>query len=187
MKTLQFIYNKETIDFSHTENGNLMVNATQMATAFGKRTKDFLKTDHAKEFKKELENYLELNIIRAPNGARIKINVVENRGRNGIFFERRFALKFATWLNVKFEFWVFDKIDQIILGTYKQHTEATVEKLKAQEELKQTQSELLEKYPDFQKFLDIQNKVSNAGKKQNAALKVKTNEIMEELFPTPKE
>ena len=105
-------------------NSNIMINATQMAKIFGKKTEVFLKTDHAKEYIELLEKTIENEIILPPNGGRIKPKVVENRGRNGVFFERRLALKFAAWLDVEFELWVYSTIDNILFGNYKKHWEA---------------------------------------------------------------
>lgn len=51
MKTLEFLYQETQIHFlvNPTKN-NVMVNATEMAKMFGKKTELFLKTKHAKAF-----------------------------------------------------------------------------------------------------------------------------------------
>lgn len=113
MKTLEFIYQETQIHFLvNPLDKNVMVNATEMAKLFDRRTKDFLKTDHAKDFIEVAK--------RALNGAQI----IEDRGRNGIFFNKRLALKFAAWLNPEFEYWVFSTIDEIVFGNYQKHWEA---------------------------------------------------------------
>lgn len=182
MKTLHFIYNNKTIDISVESNKSLMVNATQMAQAFGKETEVFMKTDHAKNFIKELENYLENEFILLPNGRRINPKAVENRGRNGLFFERRLALKFATWLDTKFEFFIFDKMDQIILGTYKDLKEASIKKLQAIDELEREKRRLLETNPEYQKLMKLEEAIKTAGKNQNKALQETTKQLKLELF-----
>lgn len=113
MKTLEFIYQETQIHFLvNPLDKNVMVNATEMAKLFGKETRVFLKTDHAKAFIEVAK--------RAPNGAQI----IEDRGRNGIFFNKRLALKFAAWLSPEFEYWVYSTIDEIVFGNYKKHWEA---------------------------------------------------------------
>src|SRR3989338_1048225 len=108
MKTIQFIYQDTEIHFALGNEGNVMVNATEMAKIFDKRVDHFTRSDHARKFISLLEN----EIIHTPNGGRI----IDNRGRNGIYFDRRLALKFAAWLDVEFELWVFSTIDNILFG-----------------------------------------------------------------------
>ncbi|MFA7448734.1 MAG: KilA-N domain-containing protein [Weeksellaceae bacterium] len=77
MKSIQFIYEDTEIHFLvNPDQDHVMVNATEMAKVFGRRTKDFLKTDETKSFI-EVAN-------RALNGAQI----IQDRGRNGIYFDR---------------------------------------------------------------------------------------------------
>lgn len=123
MKALEFIYQDTQIAFVLGNEKNVMVNATEMAKAFGKRVDVFLKSDHAKSFI-EIAN-------RPPYGGRI----IDNRGRNGIYFERRLALKFAAWLSPEFEFWVYDVIDDILFGSAKAVGKKLTEKEKAKKEL----------------------------------------------------
>jgi hypothetical protein len=113
MKTLEFIYQETEIHFLvNPLDKNVMVNATEMAKLFDRRTKDFLKTDHAKDFIEVAK--------RALNGAQI----IDDRGRNGIYFNKRLALKFAAWLSPEFEYWIYSTIDEIVFGNYKKHWEA---------------------------------------------------------------
>lgn len=132
MKTLEFIYQENEIHFLiNPLDQNVMVNATEMAKLFKRRTKDFLKSDHAKAFIEVAK--------RAPNGAQI----IEDRGRNGIYFDRRLALKFAAWLSPEFEFWVFNTIDEIIFGNYKKHWDAHAEQEAAKKVMENLKKEIL--------------------------------------------
>lgn len=113
MKTLEFIYQETEIHFLvNPLDKNVMVNATEMAKLFGKETRVFLKTDHAKAFIEVAK--------RAPNGAQI----IDDRGRNGIYFNKRLALKFSAWLSPEFEYWIYSTIDEIVFGNYQKHWEA---------------------------------------------------------------
>lgn len=117
MKSIQFIYEDTEIHFLvNPDQDNVMVNATEMAKAFGRRTKDFLKTQSTKDFISALE--------RALNGARSEVKIVDNRGHMGIYFDRRLALDFAAWLDVDFRVWVFSTLDELMFGHYKQHFQA---------------------------------------------------------------
>src|SRR5690625_2941073 len=117
MKSIQFIYEDIEIHFLvNPDQENVMVNATEMAKVFGKRTDVYLKTQSTKEFISEVE--------RTPNGGRSDFKIVENRGHMGIYFDRRLALDFAAWLDVNFRVWVFSTLDEIMFGHYKEHWQA---------------------------------------------------------------
>lgn len=110
-KAVEFIYQDREIHFLLGNEKNVMVNATEMAKMFDKRTKDFLANQSTKDFIFEVEQTLK--------SVRSDLKIIENRGHMGIFFERRLALKFATWLDVKFEVWIFDTIDELLFGKAK--------------------------------------------------------------------
>lgn len=124
MKTLEFLYQETQIHFLvNPLDKNVMVNATEMAKLFGKRTDVYLKTQSTKEFIKALEQTPfggSSETKKAPNSAQI----IDNRGHMGIYFDRRLALDFAAWLDVNFRVWVYSTIDEIVFGNYKKHWEA---------------------------------------------------------------
>ena len=182
MKLIQLIYQNQPIDFYASTEESVMVNATQMSEVFNKRIDVFLKTEHAKKFIEVLEKHLSDNIIQPPNGGRITPKVLENRGRNGMFFDKRLALKFASWLDPEFEVWVYSKIDDLILGAYREHKLATIEKIKAKEELEKKRLELIERNPELNEFFEIENKVSAAGKQQTKAIRDSIKEIQMQFF-----
>jgi len=117
--------------------------------------------------------------ILPPNSGRI----IDYRGRNGVFFERRLALKFAAWLDVEFEIWIYTTIDRLLLGHFRELKEATTEKLLAQQALEDKRKELLRKHPnDFAEFLAIENKLNLSNKRRARALKESLNALQLELF-----
>lgn len=121
MKSVQFIYEDTEIHFLvNPDQENVMVNATEMAKAFGKETREFLRNQNTKSFIQiaETEPYSVGNY--PPNN----LKMIENRSRNGVYFHRILALKFAAWLDPKFEFWVFSTLDELMFGHYKKHWEA---------------------------------------------------------------
>lgn len=135
--------------------------------------------------------------ILPPNGGRITedegenisflthfvARIIDYRGRNGVFFERRLALKFAAWLDVEFEIWIYTTIDRLLLGHFRELKEATTEKLLAQQALENKRKELLRKHPnDFAEFLAIENKLNLSNKRRQRALKESLNALQLELF-----
>jgi len=169
MKAVEFIYQDMQIHFALGNNKNVMINATEMAKAFGRRTKDFLKTDHAKAYIKFLE--------RAPNGARSDEKIIDNRGHMGIYFNRKLALKFAIWLDVAFESWVIDTIDEILFGNYNKHSKAVLNKLQAEKELHEIASELLIDNPQFEKYLQLQKLIKTTDAEKQKAIKAQISQI----------
>lgn len=141
MKNLEFNYNDTTIHFEiNPMDKNLMVNATEMAKVFNKKTELFMKADHTKKFISALEKQLNLQ----PNGGRLDQKIVDNRGRLGIFFDRRLALKFAAWLSPEFEVWIFSTMDEIIFGNYQKHWEAHAAQEEAKIAMENIKQEIME-------------------------------------------
>ncbi len=179
MKALEFIYQENEIHFLiNPSNKNVMINATEMAKVFGKKTEYYLKSKSTKEFIEELElmiNKTDLESERLPNGRRSDVKIIENRGHKGIYFDRRLALDFAAWLDVKFRVWIFETIDEIIFGHYKKHWEAhaaqetakiQMESLK-QEMLTNPTPEIVAQYFEQEKLVkDSKNEKTRAIKQQ---------------------
>lgn len=135
-KTLEFIYQDMQIHFLvNPHNNNVMVNATEMAKAFDKRTKDYLANQSTKEFILALERTL--------NSVHSDVKILDNRGHMGIYFDRRLALDFAAWLDVDFRVWVFSTIDNIVFGNYKKHWEAHQKQEQAKLKLSVLKNQLL--------------------------------------------
>lgn len=110
-----FVYGGAQVAFDISGEGNVMVNATEMAKIFGKRIDHFLKSDHATEFMKLLEF--------PPNGVNSaplsKDEIILTKGQSGTWMHRILALKFAAWLNPAFELWVYKTIDDLLFGRFR--------------------------------------------------------------------
>ena len=112
-KTLEFLFQERAIHFLiNPDDKNIMVNATEMAKLFNRRTEDFLKTKTTKSYIKEIENDDKCPLIRG--------QIIQDRGRNGIFFCEELALDFASWLDPKFKLWVYRTIKNILTAKTKQ-------------------------------------------------------------------
>jgi hypothetical protein len=131
MKTIQFIYQDTEIHFAFKNEGNVMVNATEMAKLFSKRTGHYLVNKDTKL------------LIEAFKRADISAQIIDDRGRNGIYFERKLALDFAAWLDVDFRVWVFSTIDKILFGHYKEHWDAHQLQTSAEDKMKELKPKLL--------------------------------------------
>jgi len=172
MKTLEFIYQETAIHFLvNPTDANVMVNATEMAKLFEKKTKYFLKTDHAKAF-------IEI-AKRAPNGDQI----IEDRGRNGIYFDRRLALKFAAWLSPEFEFWIYSKIEEITFGNYKKHWEAHARQEEAKQKMEIIKVQIIEN-PTSEMVIEYFERESQFKQAKNAKTKAIQNQL--KLFGSSK-
>lgn len=136
----QFIYNEINVAFMLNPNNNhLMVNATQMAKIFDKRIDVFLKSDHAKEFIKTLQ--------LPPNGGRSfslkEEEIIKTINGKATWMHRLLALKFAAWLEVEFEIWIYNTIDSILFGHYKKHWEAHAKQEEAKIQMENLKKKIL--------------------------------------------
>ncbi|MFR9542510.1 MAG: KilA-N domain-containing protein [Rikenellaceae bacterium] len=101
-----FQYNNSPIAFQMGKE-NRMVNATQMAKKFNKRTNDWLATKHAKEL---------IVSLSAKTGIPATGLILVNQGGNnqGTWMHEDIALIFAQWLSPDFYFWCNDRIKELM-------------------------------------------------------------------------
>lgn len=179
MEVVHFIYNEQEIDFLPSGNDNLMVNATQMAKIFGKKVENFTRLDDTKNFINECLKNANKRFLGIEN----EENLIDSKQKSGTWMHRVLALKFAAWLDSAFELWVFSTIDKIILGHYREQRAATEEKIRAEQLLEVKKKELLEKYPEFVDFLELEEKVSDAEKRRLRAIRESIKQLKLDLFP----
>lgn len=148
MSNLVFNYKDQNPVHFEEQNNDILVNATEMAKVFGKKTELFLKSENTKAFIGVL--------IRQPNGGRIKNlerkDIIQNRGRNGVYFHRLLAIKFAAWLSPEFEVWVFSTIESVLFGELGRFNTSLKES--AQRKLKM--DALTEKLNTVPEYLELQ-------------------------------
>ena len=103
MNTQVFQYNDNPVTF-RLGNGDVMIDATQMAAPFGKRPAKWLELPSTIEFLTELRNVRKSdNLIRS------------FRGKNGgTWFHEDVALEFARWLSPAFAIWANDRIKDLL-------------------------------------------------------------------------
>ena len=114
---------------------------------------------------------------------RSESKIIKTINGKATWMHRLLALKFAAWLDVEFEIWIYTTIDRLLLGHFRELKEATTEKLLAQQALEDKRKELLRKHPnDFAEFLAIENKLNLSNKRRQRALKESLNALQLELF-----
>ena len=107
---LKYAYQGSEVTFSNGE--NVMVNATQMAKAFGKRPNDWLNLPSTKEFLDELTD------TRKSCNVEYQAVITKKGGSNleeqGTWMHEDVALVFAQWLSPEFYLWCNDRIKELI-------------------------------------------------------------------------
>ncbi len=109
-----FRYKGQNISFDF-RNKNRMINATEMAKAFGKSVYEFLRLDSTKRFIELLAQKSDTEKSRIT--FTLKGNFKDGR-KQGTWMHEKLALKFAAWLSPEFELWVFDKVQELLLKGY---------------------------------------------------------------------
>lgn len=109
MKNLQiFNYNNTPVSFQMGE-GDLMINATQMAKAFGKRPADYLRLPSTNELIRA--------IVRKSHNSENQL-VAKRAGApefgGGTWMHEDVAIDFAQWLSVDFRLWCNDRIKELL-------------------------------------------------------------------------
>ena len=107
---LKYAYQGSEVTFSNGD--NVMVNATQMAKAFGKRPNDWLNLQSTKDFLDEL------TITRKNGNVEYQAVITKKGGLNpdegGTWLTEDAAIEFARWLSPSFAIWCNDRIKELI-------------------------------------------------------------------------
>jgi phage antirepressor YoqD-like protein len=101
-----FNYNGNSITFQ-LGNGDVMVNATEMAKPFGKRTADFLQNQQTK-------NYIREYSVTRKTVTGDLVNVIQGGNSQGTWMHEDLALEFSRWLSPSFSIWCNDRIKELL-------------------------------------------------------------------------
>ncbi len=105
-----FSYQDAPITF-RCDDGTTMVNATQMAKPFGKKTVEWLRNQSTSEF---LDSMSKVRILTLADLVQVK-----KGGNNpGTWMHEDVALEFARWLSPEFAIWCNDRIKELLLNGY---------------------------------------------------------------------
>jgi KilA-N domain len=164
MEVLNFVYNDQQIEFKPNGDDNVMVNATQMAKVFGKRMDVFLKADHVQEF----ISVLEFTPFGGNSAPLKREEIVSTHGQGGTYMHRILALKFAAWLDPRFELWVYTKIDEILNHYYRELRNATIENMRIENLKAEKREELLKKYLEFADYVELEEAFKSSAARKAA-------------------
>ncbi len=145
-----FNFEGQLIEFDLNEK-NIMVNATEMAKVFDKRIDHFLRSEHA-------ENFINAMLEFPPYGGNSeplkREEILQTRGKSGTWMHRILALKFAAWLNPKFELWVYATIDDLLFGKYKEIDTSLRKTAEIKTRIEDLETELLntEQYKEIERL-----------------------------------
>jgi hypothetical protein len=103
MKTKIYVFENNNITFILDKDSRVMVNATEMAKAFGKNVYDFTRNKSTKEFIKACQKAQ----FRGLPGIEKGRDLIVSRQKSGTWMHRVLALKFAAWLNPRFDLWMY--------------------------------------------------------------------------------
>ena len=101
-----FQYNGRSISFFN--GSNVMVNATQMAAAFNKVPKDWLRNQSTQEF------ISTLSAVRQIRPTELIIKQQGGSGDQGTWMHEDVAIEFARWLSPAFAIWCNDRIKELL-------------------------------------------------------------------------
>jgi len=107
MQNQIFNYNGNNITFQ-IGNGDVMVNATEMAKNFGKRVQHFLSTEQTKEVIDALSRSRNIGFADL-----VKV-IKGGSGEQGTWMHEDLALEFSRWLSPSFSIWCNDRIKELL-------------------------------------------------------------------------
>jgi hypothetical protein len=174
MKTLEFIYQENAIHFLvNPKNDNVMINATEMAKAFNKRIENFKVLEGTEKFIEAL--------LRSENSKFEHCNPSEQLTEKDIiygtnkatFMHRKLSIYFAFWLDVEFQIWIIDTIDEIIFGNYKKHWEAHAIQEQARLDMESLKIKLLQNptLESVKEYFEAENSFKYAKNAKTQAIK----------------
>ena len=152
METKIITYNENPISFVVEKNNSMMVNATEMAKAFGKDLYQFTKSDDTCKF---------INACLKPANAGLlgivnESDLIISRQKVGTYMHRVLALKFAAWLSPDFEVWVYSTIEKLLFGKHVDREQSFERTLKLQREMEELKEKPTKTGEDFERYLETE-------------------------------
>lgn len=184
METKICVFEENAISFAFDRDNNMMINATEMAKVYGKYPKDFLILDSTKSFINEC--------LKKENSPFISVekeeDLVISRQKSGTWMHRILALKFAAWLNPRFELWVYSTIEKLLFGKHVERELSFERTLKLQKELNAIRDKTPEERTgdDLNRYIEIE-KALNREKAVRRNLTAESISGMRSLFDDAKE
>lgn len=178
METKICVFEENDITFLLSKDNGMMINATEMAKPFGKYPKDFMILDSTKSFIEEA--------LKKENSPFIYFEKEEDlyisSQKSGTFMHRILALKFAAWLNPKFELWVYSTIEKLLFGKHVEREQSFERTLSFQKEMNFLRDKPEKTGEDFDRYLEIQTLIRREKMVRTMLTKENLSEI-QSLFP----
>ena len=173
METIKFIYNDNQVEFQPIGMDNVMVNATQMAKIFGKQVNEFLSNQNTKSF---IEICLKNGNSRYLN-IENEEDLYRSNQKSGTFMHRILALKFAAWLNPRFELWVYSTIEKLLFGKHVEREQSLERTVALKSEMLELTGKPDKTGEDFQRYLTVEQEL----KREQALRQQLTREAVTEM------
>lgn len=178
-----FKYDDVEIEFDFRQGKNMMVNATEMANAFGKKVTHFLENENTENFILACLNSRNSDFLAVKN----REDLVFGKQKSGTWMHRILALKFAAWLNPDFEVWVYYTIDRLLYEFANEIEESISESILLQREQDAIRNKLAKENPEFLEYLTLEQKIINSKNRRRNATINKFRERTADLFSQSKE
>lgn len=179
METKICIFDNNAITFNLSKDNGMMINATEMAKIFGKEVSHFMENERTKEFVKKALNTRNSEYL----GLKTESDMYFSRQKVGTFMHRILALKFAAWLDVEFELWVYSTIEKLLFGKHVEREESFERTLLLNNEMNKLKDKTNKTGDDFDRYLDIEREL----KKEKAIRKSLTKDSIDEMTDLFKE
>lgn len=153
METRICVFERNEITFLLSKDNNMMVNATEMAKVFGKDVSDFMANDGTKKFIDACLNNRNSGYINIKSEA----DLYRSSQKTGTFMHRVLALKFAAWLNPKFELWVYSTIEKLLFGKHVEREQSFKKTVSLQKEMNMLAEKPQKTGEDFERYIVIRN------------------------------
>ena len=152
METRICAYESNPITFALAKNNGMMINATEMAKAFGKNVGHFLENDSTKKFIETCLNYRNSDYLNISS----EDELISSRQKSGTWMHRILALKFAAWLSPDFEVWVYATIEKMLFGKHVERNQSFENTLKLMNEKDDLEAKEDKTVEDFKRYIEIE-------------------------------
>lgn len=163
METRILKFEENEITFQLSKDNGMMINATEMAKPFGKKVEAFMRNEGTISFieealKSENSRFLipENNRNSGYSDEEIREFLVDSRQKSGTFMHRVLALKFAAWLDPKFELWVYSTIEKLLFGKYVERDQSHQRTVALQKELDTLRDAPAKTGEQFERYLEVE-------------------------------
>ena len=158
METKICVFDENAISFAFDKDNSMMINATEMAKAFGANVGHFLANDSTKKFISACLNNRNSDYLNLKK----EEDLIISRQKSGTWMHRVLALKFAAWLSPDFEVWVYSTIEKLLFGKHVEREKSFERTLRLQNEMNAIRDKAPEERTgdDFNRYLDIEREMN---------------------------